>query len=197
MFVEPFALLGHLNELASADSVPTGICACVLAIDFLGDQPLLDRRTVAVECIRVFHAVGNPQAMGAFWLVGVVACMRIGTFDKADMAGVHKRPGSKRGNSHGLVIVLNRVECSIITVRMEALVLTGSCLLVKRDSHFKLPLTKKPICESTLEPVQHFMCRDIPAATDYGCTVTAVLGMEVQNGGNCHPPQNNLFMAPW
>ena len=125
-FVEPFALLGHFNELASADSVPTGICACVLAIDFLGDQPLLDLRTVAVECIRVFHAVGNPQAMGAFWLVGVVACMRIGTFDKADMAGVHKRPGSKRGNSHGLVIVLNRVECSIITVRMEALVLTGS-----------------------------------------------------------------------
>ena len=122
--------------------------------------------------------------------------MRIGNFDEADMAGVHKRSGGNRGNSHGLVIVHDGVECRINAVRMEALVLTGSCRLVKRDSHFKLPLTKKPVCKSTLEPAQHFMCRQIPAAAHNGCTVTTVLGMEVQNGGNSHPPQNNLFMAP-
>ena len=65
MFAKTFALFGHLNELASADSVPTGICGYVVAIDFLGNQPLLNLRTVAVQCIRVFFAVGNPKAMRA------------------------------------------------------------------------------------------------------------------------------------
>jgi len=120
----------------------------------------------------------------------------IGNFDEADMARVLKRPGGNGHNNHGLVIVRDGVECRINAVRMESLVLTGNCLLVKRDSHFKLPLTKESVCKGTLEPVQHVMCREVSAAADDGCTVAAVLGMKVQNRSDCHPPQNNLFMAP-
>ena len=195
-FAVAFALVGHFNKLACVDNVPTRIHCFMLAINFLGNQPLLYLGTAALQCVRVSLAVGNPQAMIDLGLVRVVACVRVGNFDPADMARVDMRSAGDGHNSHCLSIVHYRVECRIIELRVHSLVLKGSCLLVKRDSHFKLPFTKESVCECTLEPVKYLMCRAVSATADEHNTVAAVLGMKLQNRRNGQPPQNNFFMTP-
>ena len=68
-------------------------------------SPQLQCATTALECVRVSFAVGNPEAMGALGLVGVVSCVRVGNFDEADMVHVHMRPAGNGHHSHCLFIV--------------------------------------------------------------------------------------------